>query len=127
MLASPTRPVPSRPVLFTQVGYSSESPPAGQQDQDPQAAGRAGGDAERVSQPRAEGVLQDQGRAQRGTLAFPLPFSPFFFSALISAKSKQLLVSFFNQIWLTFMKCFSYPVKDNTLKLAAVWFTLSFG
>ncbi|KAK2818663.1 hypothetical protein Q5P01_024224 [Channa striata] len=30
-------------------------------------------------------------------------------------------------IWLTFMKCFSYPVKDNTLKLAAVWFTLSFG
>ncbi|XP_067340500.1 synaptic vesicle glycoprotein 2C-like isoform X3 [Channa argus] len=30
-------------------------------------------------------------------------------------------------IWLTFMKCFSYPVKDNTLKLATVWFTLSFG
>ncbi|KAM6903072.1 synaptic vesicle glycoprotein 2C-like [Xenentodon cancila] len=30
-------------------------------------------------------------------------------------------------IWSTFMKCFNYPVKDNTLKLAAVWFTLSFG
>ncbi|XP_068191161.1 synaptic vesicle glycoprotein 2C-like [Antennarius striatus] len=30
-------------------------------------------------------------------------------------------------IWLTFMKCFNYPVKDNTIKLAAVWFTLSFG
>ncbi|XP_034047952.1 synaptic vesicle glycoprotein 2C-like [Thalassophryne amazonica] len=30
-------------------------------------------------------------------------------------------------IWATFMKCFNYPVKDNTLKLAAVWFTLSFG
>ncbi|XP_040915177.1 LOW QUALITY PROTEIN: synaptic vesicle glycoprotein 2C-like [Toxotes jaculatrix] len=30
-------------------------------------------------------------------------------------------------IWLTFMKCFNYPVKDNTMKLAAVWFTLSFG
>ncbi|XP_072848767.2 synaptic vesicle glycoprotein 2C isoform X3 [Pogona vitticeps] len=30
-------------------------------------------------------------------------------------------------IWLTFMRCFTYPVKDNTTKLAAVWFTLSFG
>ncbi|KAF7687416.1 synaptic vesicle glycoprotein 2Ca [Silurus meridionalis] len=30
-------------------------------------------------------------------------------------------------IWLTLMKCFSYPVKDNTIKLAIVWFTLSFG
>uniref|UniRef100_A0A3P8S1K2 Synaptic vesicle glycoprotein 2C n=1 Tax=Amphiprion percula TaxID=161767 RepID=A0A3P8S1K2_AMPPE len=30
-------------------------------------------------------------------------------------------------IWLTFMRCFNYPVKDNTVKLAAVWFTLSFG
>ncbi|XP_059214092.1 synaptic vesicle glycoprotein 2C-like [Centropristis striata] len=30
-------------------------------------------------------------------------------------------------IWLTFMRCFDYPVKDNTLKLAVVWFTLSFG
>ncbi|KAK5852271.1 hypothetical protein PBY51_023753 [Eleginops maclovinus] len=30
-------------------------------------------------------------------------------------------------IWLTFMKCFNYPVKDNTIKLAVVWFTLSFG
>ncbi|XP_027880792.1 synaptic vesicle glycoprotein 2C-like [Xiphophorus couchianus] len=30
-------------------------------------------------------------------------------------------------IWLTFMRCFSYPVKENTMKLAAVWFTLSFG
>uniref|UniRef100_A0A8C9SQU7 Synaptic vesicle glycoprotein 2Ca n=1 Tax=Scleropages formosus TaxID=113540 RepID=A0A8C9SQU7_SCLFO len=31
------------------------------------------------------------------------------------------------QIWLTFMRCFNYPVKDNTVKLAVVWFTLSFG
>ena len=31
------------------------------------------------------------------------------------------------QIWLTFMRCFDYPVKDNTIKLANVWFTLSFG
>ncbi|XP_032424847.1 synaptic vesicle glycoprotein 2C-like isoform X1 [Xiphophorus hellerii] len=30
-------------------------------------------------------------------------------------------------IWLTFMRCFSHPVKENTMKLAAVWFTLSFG
>ncbi|XP_029024645.1 synaptic vesicle glycoprotein 2C-like [Betta splendens] len=30
-------------------------------------------------------------------------------------------------IWSTFLRCFTYPVKDNTLKLAAVWFTLSFG
>uniref|UniRef100_A0A8C7MCH3 Synaptic vesicle glycoprotein 2C n=1 Tax=Oncorhynchus kisutch TaxID=8019 RepID=A0A8C7MCH3_ONCKI len=30
-------------------------------------------------------------------------------------------------IWLTFMSCFNYPVKDNTIKLAFVWFTLSFG
>ncbi|XP_051907483.1 synaptic vesicle glycoprotein 2C-like [Hippocampus zosterae] len=30
-------------------------------------------------------------------------------------------------IWSTFMRCFDYPIKDNTVKLAAVWFTLSFG
>ncbi|XP_028661529.2 synaptic vesicle glycoprotein 2Ca [Erpetoichthys calabaricus] len=30
-------------------------------------------------------------------------------------------------IWVTFMRCFNYPVKDNTIKLAIVWFTLSFG
>ncbi|XP_041706048.1 synaptic vesicle glycoprotein 2C-like [Coregonus clupeaformis] len=30
-------------------------------------------------------------------------------------------------IWLTFMRCFNYPVRDNTIKLAIVWFTLSFG
>lgn len=30
-------------------------------------------------------------------------------------------------IWLTFLKCFDPPVKENTIKLAAVWFTLSFG
>ncbi|KAJ8396546.1 hypothetical protein AAFF_G00016120 [Aldrovandia affinis] len=30
-------------------------------------------------------------------------------------------------IWLTFLRCFDYPVKDNTIKLAIVWFTLSFG
>ncbi|XP_029693632.1 synaptic vesicle glycoprotein 2C-like [Takifugu rubripes] len=33
----------------------------------------------------------------------------------------------FRGIWSTFKKCFSPPVKDNTVKLAAVWFTLSFG
>ncbi|XP_026573665.1 synaptic vesicle glycoprotein 2C [Pseudonaja textilis] len=32
-----------------------------------------------------------------------------------------------DSIWLTFKRCFTYPVKDNTIKLAAVWFTLSFG
>ncbi|XP_029371933.1 synaptic vesicle glycoprotein 2C-like isoform X1 [Echeneis naucrates] len=37
------------------------------------------------------------------------------------------IVSLSRQIWLTFMRCFNYPVKDNTMKLAAVWFTLSFG
>ncbi|KAG5280764.1 hypothetical protein AALO_G00063780 [Alosa alosa] len=30
-------------------------------------------------------------------------------------------------IWVNFQKCFNYPVKDNTVKLAIVWFTLSFG
>uniref|UniRef100_A0A8C4I016 Synaptic vesicle glycoprotein 2C n=1 Tax=Dicentrarchus labrax TaxID=13489 RepID=A0A8C4I016_DICLA len=38
-----------------------------------------------------------------------------------------LKVLFKIKIWLTFMKCFNYPVKDNTIKLATVWFTLSFG
>ncbi|XP_062873746.1 synaptic vesicle glycoprotein 2Ca isoform X2 [Trichomycterus rosablanca] len=32
-----------------------------------------------------------------------------------------------NGIWVTLMKCFNYPVKDSTVKLAIVWFTLSFG
>lgn len=48
----------------------SVSPSAGEQDQDPQTAGRAGGAAERVIQPGAEGPLQDQGRAQRSTTLF---------------------------------------------------------
>ncbi|XP_052443402.1 synaptic vesicle glycoprotein 2C-like [Carassius gibelio] len=30
-------------------------------------------------------------------------------------------------IWLTFLKCWDYPVRDNTIKLAVVWFSLSFG
>ncbi|XP_072310477.1 synaptic vesicle glycoprotein 2C-like [Eucyclogobius newberryi] len=30
-------------------------------------------------------------------------------------------------ICVTFLKCFNSPVKENTIKLAAVWFTLSFG
>ncbi|KAI4882893.1 hypothetical protein NFI96_013109, partial [Prochilodus magdalenae] len=30
-------------------------------------------------------------------------------------------------IWQTFLKCWDYPVKDNTVKLAIVWFSLSFG
>ncbi|OCU02410.1 synaptic vesicle glycoprotein 2C [Xenopus laevis] len=33
----------------------------------------------------------------------------------------------FYGIWLTFMRCFEYPVKDNTIKLTIVWLTLSFG
>ncbi|KAK2827695.1 hypothetical protein Q7C36_018621 [Tachysurus vachellii] len=33
----------------------------------------------------------------------------------------------FRGIWLTFLKCWDYPVKDNTVKLAIVWFSLSFG
>ncbi|KAM9328844.1 synaptic vesicle glycoprotein 2C [Gastrophryne carolinensis] len=30
-------------------------------------------------------------------------------------------------IWLTFMRCFDYPVRDNTMKLTIVWLSLSFG
>ncbi|XP_036791944.1 synaptic vesicle glycoprotein 2C isoform X1 [Oncorhynchus mykiss] len=30
-------------------------------------------------------------------------------------------------ILVNFMKCFDYPLKENTIKLAIVWFTLSFG
>uniref|UniRef100_A0A4W5PRS7 Synaptic vesicle glycoprotein 2Ca n=1 Tax=Hucho hucho TaxID=62062 RepID=A0A4W5PRS7_9TELE len=30
-------------------------------------------------------------------------------------------------IWVNFMKCFDYPLKESTIKLAIVWFTLSFG
>ncbi|XP_072517567.1 synaptic vesicle glycoprotein 2C [Salminus brasiliensis] len=30
-------------------------------------------------------------------------------------------------IWMTFLRCWDYPVKDNTVKLAIVWFSLSFG
>ncbi|XP_044147917.1 synaptic vesicle glycoprotein 2C isoform X1 [Bufo gargarizans] len=30
-------------------------------------------------------------------------------------------------IWVTFMKCFDYPVKENTIKLTIVWLSLSFG
>uniref|UniRef100_H2ZU71 Synaptic vesicle glycoprotein 2C n=1 Tax=Latimeria chalumnae TaxID=7897 RepID=H2ZU71_LATCH len=33
----------------------------------------------------------------------------------------------FYGIWLTFMKCFNYPVKQNTIMLTTVWLTLSFG
>lgn len=47
------------------AGDGSVSPPAGQQDKDPQAAGRVGGNAERVDQSRPQGLLQDQGRVQR--------------------------------------------------------------
>lgn len=49
------------------AGDRSVSPPAGEQDKNPQTAGRAGGDAEWVSQPCTQGPLQDQGWAQRGT------------------------------------------------------------
>ncbi|XP_060699728.1 synaptic vesicle glycoprotein 2Ca isoform X3 [Hemiscyllium ocellatum] len=30
-------------------------------------------------------------------------------------------------IWMTFMRCFDYPVKKNTIMLIIVWTTLSFG
>ncbi|KAM4710252.1 synaptic vesicle glycoprotein 2C [Discoglossus pictus] len=30
-------------------------------------------------------------------------------------------------IWLTFTRCFEYPIRDNTIKLTIVWLTLSFG
>ncbi|XP_067838255.1 synaptic vesicle glycoprotein 2Ca isoform X1 [Heptranchias perlo] len=30
-------------------------------------------------------------------------------------------------IWMTFMRCFNYPVKKNTIMLVIVWVTLSFG
>ncbi|XP_077087132.1 synaptic vesicle glycoprotein 2Ca [Siphateles boraxobius] len=30
-------------------------------------------------------------------------------------------------IWLNFLKCFNFPLKDITVKLATVWLTLSFG
>ncbi|GCB60742.1 hypothetical protein scyTo_0014221, partial [Scyliorhinus torazame] len=30
-------------------------------------------------------------------------------------------------IWMTFMRCFDYPVKKNTIMLITVWVTLSFG
>ncbi|KAM3939566.1 synaptic vesicle glycoprotein 2C [Leptodactylus fuscus] len=30
-------------------------------------------------------------------------------------------------IWSTFMRCFDYPVKENTIKLTIVWLSLSFG
>ncbi|XP_067838258.1 synaptic vesicle glycoprotein 2Ca isoform X4 [Heptranchias perlo] len=33
----------------------------------------------------------------------------------------------FSQIWMTFMRCFNYPVKKNTIMLVIVWVTLSFG
>ncbi|XP_078071565.1 synaptic vesicle glycoprotein 2Ca isoform X4 [Mustelus asterias] len=33
----------------------------------------------------------------------------------------------FSQIWMTFMRCFDYPVKKNTIMLITVWATLSFG
>ncbi|XP_068104917.1 synaptic vesicle glycoprotein 2C isoform X2 [Hyperolius riggenbachi] len=33
----------------------------------------------------------------------------------------------FYGIWLTFMRCFDYPVKENTIKLTIVWLSLSFG
>lgn len=49
----------------TAAGDGSVSPPAGEQDKDPQAAGRVGGDAERDDQSRPQGLLQDQGRVQR--------------------------------------------------------------
>lgn len=61
------------------TGDSSVSPPAGEQDKDPQAAGWVGGDAERVDQPCSQGLRQDQGWVQRGTtslLPLVLRFTP---------------------------------------------------
>ncbi|KAF7650953.1 hypothetical protein LDENG_00117890 [Lucifuga dentata] len=48
-------------------------------------------------------------------------------SANPAAKAFFKMRSELRGIWMTFMRCFNYPVKENTLKLAAIWFTLSFG
>ncbi|XP_073695879.1 synaptic vesicle glycoprotein 2Ca [Garra rufa] len=45
-----------------------------------------------------------------------------FFSKAIFRMKTEL-----HGIWLNFLKCFKYPVKDSTVRLAIVWFTLSFG
>lgn len=34
---------------------------------------------------------------------------------------------FLLQIYLNLMKCFNYPMRENMMRLAIVWFTLSFG
>ncbi|KAK1788472.1 hypothetical protein P4O66_016906 [Electrophorus voltai] len=48
-------------------------------------------------------------------------------SANPAAKAFFRIRSELRGIWLTFLKCWDYPVKDNTVKLAIVWFSLSFG
>ncbi|KAF4098964.1 synaptic vesicle glycoprotein 2C-like [Onychostoma macrolepis] len=48
-------------------------------------------------------------------------------SANPAAKVLFRIKSELRGIWLTFLKCWDYPVKDNTVKLAVVWFSLSFG
>ncbi|XP_016397546.1 synaptic vesicle glycoprotein 2C-like [Sinocyclocheilus rhinocerous] len=48
-------------------------------------------------------------------------------SANPAAKVLFRIKSELRGIWLTFLKCWDYPVKDNTVKLALVWFSLSFG
>lgn len=70
------------------TGNRSVSPPTGEQDKNPQAAGRAGGDAEWVSQPSAQGPLQDQGWAQRSMMLFWLCPGLFYAETLWLLKYK---------------------------------------
>uniref|UniRef100_A0A8C1Y0C2 Synaptic vesicle glycoprotein 2C n=1 Tax=Cyprinus carpio TaxID=7962 RepID=A0A8C1Y0C2_CYPCA len=49
------------------------------------------------------------------------------YTGVLCALNALVCVCVCVQIWLTFLKCWDYPVKDNTVKLAVVWFSLSFG
>lgn len=62
----------------------SVSPPAGEQDKNPQTAGWAGRDAEWVSQPCTQGPLQDQGWTQRSRRLFMSCLLTFTFVAAFS-------------------------------------------
>jgi len=83
---SPRRPSFPLRVIPPPPADSAVSPPPGEQDQGAQAAGRAGGDAERVGQPGPQGPAQDQDRAQSSTLVFfpPSGFDLFWFFYEIS-------------------------------------------
>lgn len=62
-------PPPLLLIIIPPPSHSSDgavSPPAGEQDQGAQAAGRAGGDAQRVGQRGAQGPPEDPDRAPSG-------------------------------------------------------------